>query len=163
MRGQNPGSKEPALRKRLWVNPFGIHETGPALRKASLRHPPSHLIESGARSLCRTYGARACWELFPALTRWAKLCRANGAWKQPPKARRTATAYQLQRRSETTTGGETNGDGVPAPTALGNNHRRRDERRRRTSSNGAWKQPPEARRTATAYQCQRRLETSTEG
>src|SRR5271156_4337854 len=30
-------SKEPALRKRLWVNPSGIHETGPALRKAGPR------------------------------------------------------------------------------------------------------------------------------
>jgi hypothetical protein len=27
-------SKEPAIRKGLWVNPYGIHGTGPALRKA---------------------------------------------------------------------------------------------------------------------------------
>jgi hypothetical protein len=27
-------SKEPALRKGLWVNSYGIHKTGPALRKA---------------------------------------------------------------------------------------------------------------------------------
>jgi hypothetical protein len=28
-------SREPALRKGLWVNPLGIHETGPGLRKAN--------------------------------------------------------------------------------------------------------------------------------
>jgi hypothetical protein len=27
--------KSPALRKRLWVNPCGIHRTGPALRIAA--------------------------------------------------------------------------------------------------------------------------------
>ena len=34
-------SKEPALRKGLWVNPGGIHETGPALRKAGRREDQS--------------------------------------------------------------------------------------------------------------------------
>src|SRR5271156_3707424 len=31
-------SKEPALRKGLWVNPLGIHGTGPALRKPDVCH-----------------------------------------------------------------------------------------------------------------------------
>jgi hypothetical protein len=47
--GRRRKSKEPALRKGLWVNPFGmnsfgIHETGPALRKAkpALRKAGTH-------------------------------------------------------------------------------------------------------------------------
>ena len=31
------------------------------------------------RRMCRTYGARAFWALFPALTGWANFCRAYGA------------------------------------------------------------------------------------
>src|SRR5450755_258387 len=58
-------SKEPAGRRR-----YEKRASATRLRK-----------ESGAKSLCRTYGA----------------------WKQPPKARRTATAYQRLRRLETTT------------------------------------------------------------
>jgi hypothetical protein len=32
-----------------------------------------------ARKMCRTYGARGCVKWYPALTRWANLCRAYGA------------------------------------------------------------------------------------
>jgi len=31
---------------------------------------------------CRTYGARAHWEFFPALTRWANFCRAYRTWER---------------------------------------------------------------------------------
>jgi hypothetical protein len=34
--------KEPALPKGLWVNPFGIHGTGPALRKATAQFGGRH-------------------------------------------------------------------------------------------------------------------------
>jgi hypothetical protein len=53
-----PGSKEPALRKGLWVNPYGIHKTGRRYEKRTLvwrervGHPPcpKHRIASFLRN-----------------------------------------------------------------------------------------------------------------
>jgi hypothetical protein len=37
-------------------------------------------VGGGSRQECRTYGARTFEDGDPALTRWANLCRASGAW-----------------------------------------------------------------------------------
>jgi hypothetical protein len=41
---------------------------------------PSDVFVYLVEALCRTYGARRIfWAVYPALTRWANLCRAYGA------------------------------------------------------------------------------------